>query len=148
MEVTAFVARVHGDDGEAGRIIGFVELVQRQSAAAPWDGFWILATMVATRYRGMGVAEALVQAAIAAACESGADEVRLTVFADNVPALALYRKLGFVPGASPALAELLHAEARRSGRRQVALRLTLDGPAAASAASVAPVRVDVTEAAS
>jgi ribosomal protein S18 acetylase RimI-like enzyme len=81
--------------------------------------------MVATRYRGMGVAEALMRQAIAAAPDAGADELRLTVFADNAPALALYRKLGFEPAGSPTLAELLDAEVRRGGRRQVALRLAL-----------------------
>ena len=122
MQVTAFVARA---GGEGGRVIGFVELVRRDSTAASFDGFWIHATMVATRYRGMGVAEALMRQAIAAAPDAGADELRLTVFADNAPALALYRKLGFEPAGSPTLAELLDAEVRRGGRRQVALRLAL-----------------------
>ena len=146
MEVTAFVARLRGNDGEAGRIIGFVELVGRDSAAAPFDGFWIHATMVATRYRGMGVAEALMRQSIAAARDAGADEVRLTVFAGNAPALALYRKLGFVPGGSAALAERLDAEVRRGGRRRVALRLALNGAAFAPSAACAPVRVDAAEA--
>ncbi len=120
MQVTAFVARV---GGQRGRIIGFVELVQGEATAAPFDGFWIHATVVAVRYRGMGVAEALMRRAIDAARDAGADEVRLTVFADNAPALGLYRKLGFELGGSPALAERLDADARRGGRRQIALRL-------------------------
>ena len=146
MDVTAFVARLRGDDGKAGRIIGFVELVQRESTATPFDGFWIHATMVATRYRGMGVAEALMRQAVAAARDAGADEVRLTVFADNAPALALYRKLGFEPGGSPVLAERLDAEVRRGGRRQVPLRLTLDGAAFAKGPAVAPACVEAAEA--
>ena len=80
--------------------------------------------------------------AIGAARGAGADEVRLTVFAGNAPALALYRKLGFVLGGSAALAERLDAEARRDGRRRVALRLALNGAAFTPAAAGAPVRVD------
>jgi RimJ/RimL family protein N-acetyltransferase len=137
-DVTAFVARLRGAGGEAGRIIGFVELVNRGAEAAPFDGFWIHATMVGMRYRGMGVAEALMRQAIAAARDAGADEVRLTVFADNAPALALYRKLGFRPGGSPVLAERLDTEVRKGGHRQVALRLALKGAASAPVAS-APV---------
>jgi ribosomal protein S18 acetylase RimI-like enzyme len=135
VEVRAFVARLLGGHGEAGRIIGYVELVRRASAG-PFDGSWIHSTTVATQYRGMGVAEALVGQAIGAARGGGAEEVRLTVHADNAPALALYDKLGFVPGGSPALTELLDAEARRGGRRRVALRLTLNG------AGAGPVEVD------
>jgi len=120
MDVTAFAARAAG---RHGRIVGFVELVRRGVDAAPFDGFWIHATMVATPYRGMGVAEALMHRALAAAWEAGAREVRLLVFADNAPALALYRKLGFEICGSPPLADRLHEETRRDGRRQVALRL-------------------------
>jgi hypothetical protein len=45
----------------------------------------------------------------AAAC--GAPELVLVVYADNTPALRLYRKLGFVPTIVPALEPLLTAEA-------------------------------------
>ena len=142
MEVTAFVARLRGDHSKAGRIVGFVELVRRESTAAPFDGSWIHATMVATRYRGMGVAEALMRQVLAAARESGAVEVRLTVFADNAPALALYRKLSFSPGGSPALAERLDADARHCGRRQVPLRLTLSSADVEQGAVAAPGGVE------
>ena len=120
-EVAAFVAR---KGGARSHVIGFVELVQRPLDAAPYDGSWIHATMAAPQYRGMGIAEALVLRAVGAARQAGASEVRLTVFADNPPALALYRKLGFVPSALPGLNERLAAETAR-GPRQVALRLVL-----------------------
>ena len=124
MSVTAFVARV---GGEAGRVVGFVELVRRDASDAPFDGAWVCSAMVETPYRGMGVAEALLRRAIAAAREAGAEELRLVVHADNAPALALYRKLGFVCDGSPALAERLESEERLGGPRQVALRVTLAG---------------------
>jgi GNAT superfamily N-acetyltransferase len=46
-------------------------------------------------YRRQGIARQLTQAAIAAARERGADGVVLQVYASNLPALRLYRELGF-----------------------------------------------------
>ncbi len=154
MEVNVFVARM-GGGGDAGgsgrivgtaaargRIVGFVEVVRRGPGAAPFDGFWINATMVARPFRGMGIAEGLMQRTIATAREAGARELLLTVFADNLPALALYRKVGFVPGGSPALTERLDAEARAGGRRQAPMRLTLNSAGVQSGAALAPGDAD------
>jgi GNAT superfamily N-acetyltransferase len=144
MEVTAFVA--HSGGGRRGRIVGFVEIVRRGSDAAPFDGFWIHATMVATPFRGMGIAEGLMRRAMATAQEAGARELLLTVFADSLPALALYRKLGFSPGGSPVLGERLDTQARQGGRRQVPLRLTLNSAGVQPGAAFAPGGVDAAEA--
>jgi len=120
--VTAFVARV---GSEAGRVVGFVELVRRDASDVPFDGAWIHSTMVATPYRGMGIAEMLLQRAIAAARDFGEVELRLSVFADNAPAVGLYRKLGFERDMSPLLAERLESEEHPGGRHLVAFRVSL-----------------------
>lgn len=130
--LTGFIARLRGEHGKAGRIIGYVELVKRTPTVDPGGGFWIHSTMVATPYRGMGVAQALMRLAIDTAGSAGADDVQLTVDADNVPAAALYRKLGFVPAGSPDVRRQLNAAARRRIRPNVVLRLPLSETRAAS----------------
>jgi putative acetyltransferase len=52
--------------------------------------------MVARDWRGRGVGTALMEHAIAWAREQGLHKLALDVFAHNEPAIALYRKLGFV----------------------------------------------------
>jgi ribosomal protein S18 acetylase RimI-like enzyme len=50
---------------------------------------------VAASARGNGVGEALIEAVLGWAARHGARSVRLQVFEDNAPAIALYRRLGF-----------------------------------------------------
>ena len=47
-------------------------------------------------YRGQGLGKALLEAAIAAAEQRDFRRIELTVFADNLRAMALYEKTGFV----------------------------------------------------
>lgn len=47
-------------------------------------------------YRGQGVGKALIQAALQQARIKGLTRIELTVFENNKPAIALYKKLGFV----------------------------------------------------
>lgn len=47
-------------------------------------------------YRGQGVGEALIRAALHQAKIRGLTRIELTVFENNKPAIALYEKLGFV----------------------------------------------------
>jgi putative acetyltransferase len=52
--------------------------------------------MVHDRYQGLGLGEALMKAAIDLADKwLNVRRIELTVFTDNQPALALYRKFGF-----------------------------------------------------
>ncbi len=108
-----------------GRVAGFVELVVRGAAAGPWAGAWLHSLTVWTPYRGLGVGEALTREALARAAACGAPELLGVVYADNTPALRLYDKLGFAPAAVPALDPLLAAEAAKTGRRRIALRVGL-----------------------
>jgi GNAT superfamily N-acetyltransferase len=110
-----------------GRVAGFVELVIRGAGSGPWAGAWLHSLMVWTPYRGLGVGEALTRAVLERARREGAEYVLLAVYADNGPALGLYRKLGFAPATLPELVPLLAKEAAETGRRRVTLRATL-GP--------------------
>ena len=59
-------------------------------------GFGEIGMMVAADRRGRGVGTALVAAAIEWARARGLHKLTLSVFPHNEPAIALYRKLGFV----------------------------------------------------
>jgi len=47
-------------------------------------------------YRGQGLGERLIRAALDAAREAGFERISLSVYARNTRAAALYRKVGFV----------------------------------------------------
>jgi ribosomal protein S18 acetylase RimI-like enzyme len=47
-------------------------------------------------YRGKGIGSQLVEATIRKARELSFEKIELSVYASNVPAISLYRKLGFV----------------------------------------------------
>lgn len=79
-----FVAEVDGE------VVGSIHV------HASGHGFGEIGMMVAKDRRGRGVGTALMEAAIDWARERGLHKLSLTVFAHNEPALALYRKLGFV----------------------------------------------------
>ncbi len=73
-----------------GQVVGFVHLgVSRH-------GFGELGMAVAREWRGRGVGSALVGSAIDLGRERGLHKLILSVFAHNAPAIALYRKFGFV----------------------------------------------------
>ena len=59
-------------------------------------GFGDIGMAVAREWRGRGVGSALVVAAIAWAREHGLHKLNLSVWPHNTPAIALYRKYGFV----------------------------------------------------
>jgi ribosomal protein S18 acetylase RimI-like enzyme len=73
----------------------------------------------------MGIGDALAQRVIAQARVEGAPALFLTVWEDNLPALGLYRKLGFERASLPALDEELGADELRYGRRRQLLRRPL-----------------------
>ena len=89
-----FYARV-GD-----RLVGYGRLER-----SPLDraGVGVVALTVTTDYRGKGLGEALLRALLDAAAATGPHEVWLSVRPDNLPAMRLYEKLGFVadPNAPP-----------------------------------------------
>ena len=72
------------------------ELVGQLAVINSGHGFGEIGMMVAREWRGRGVGTALMQVAIAYAREQGLHKLTLSVFAHNEPAIALYRKCGFV----------------------------------------------------
>jgi ribosomal protein S18 acetylase RimI-like enzyme len=67
------------------------------ATCAPFDGLYTLISMwVAPEARGTGVGDALIEATCQWAREAGAGELRLDVKEDNVQAIRLYIRHGFV----------------------------------------------------
>jgi RimJ/RimL family protein N-acetyltransferase len=98
-EAAAFVARnvrlgnpqLVADD--AGRIVGWCDI--RRETIPVYAHVGHLGMGLLPEYRGRGVGERLIRASIDAARAAGLERIELTVFARNVRAAALYRKVGF-----------------------------------------------------
>jgi ribosomal protein S18 acetylase RimI-like enzyme len=117
--VTEWVAK------RGAKVVGFVQLVYHPESHAPWLGYWLFSLTVWRQYRGQGIGEALTRRVIAHAQREGATELLLVVYEDNVPAIALYRRLGFVGVTLAALEPSLAPEKRESGRRRIVMRKLL-----------------------
>ena len=77
---------------EEGRVVGNVTVNRSNWRSRTW---FISNVAVERAYQGRGIARELMQAAIGMARDRGGESVALKVRADNVPALKLYRDLGF-----------------------------------------------------
>lgn len=114
--VTRFVAT------RQGRVIGFVELVRHPLDDAPYIGHWLFSLNVLDpKYRGFGIGETLARRVIQTARDEGGGDLWLIVGETNLPAIHLYRKLGFVRAPVGGLEEQLLEEARISGRRRITM---------------------------
>lgn len=118
--VTNYVAK------RGRRVIGLVRLGRHDGANSWYPGYWLWSLIVRAPYRGLGIGEALTHRVIERARAEGAQELFLAVFEDSVPAVTLYRKLGFERVVLPNVEEELEAEWRQSGRRRVSMRKILD----------------------
>lgn len=87
-----FYARV-GD-----RLVGYGRL---ERSPLDRERVGVIALTVTAAYRRQGLGEALLQALLRAASEAGPRQVWLSVRPDNLPAIRLYLKLGFVGDANP-----------------------------------------------
>ena len=81
------------EDTAGGRAIGYLGLRRD----APGAGF-VSGIAIPPDYHRRGLGEALLRWALAWFREQGLKRAALTVNTGNAPAIALYRKLGFVPG--------------------------------------------------
>jgi ribosomal protein S18 acetylase RimI-like enzyme len=118
-DVVQLVAKV------GSRVVGFVQLARRSGADTAYAGHWLHSLRVSPPYRGMGIGEALTGAVRDRAKEGGAGELLLLVGEDNRAAIRLYRKVGFESIVIPSLEEQLQRNESASGRRMVAMRLSL-----------------------
>jgi RimJ/RimL family protein N-acetyltransferase len=98
-EAAAFVARnlrlanpqfVADDDG---RIVGWCDI--RRETIPVYAHVGHIGMGLLADYRGRGIGERLLRATIDAARAAGFERIELTVYARNVRAAALYRKVGF-----------------------------------------------------
>jgi ribosomal protein S18 acetylase RimI-like enzyme len=79
---------------DAGRIVGWCDVCRKSVPTYAHEG--MLGMGVAEDYRGRGLGERLLRAALDAAGGAGFERVALSVYASNTRAAALYRKVGFV----------------------------------------------------
>lgn len=77
----------------AGELVGYGRLDRGRGEAA---GLGVVALTVLEAYRRKGLGEALLRRLLGAAVAAGMRQVWLSVRPDNLPALRLYEKLGFV----------------------------------------------------
>ena len=80
------------DDG--GRIVGWCDIRRETVPLYAHEG--ILGMGVLAEYRGRGLGERLLRAALDAARTASFERVSLSVYGRNTRAAALYRKVGFV----------------------------------------------------
>jgi ribosomal protein S18 acetylase RimI-like enzyme len=78
------------------RLVGYGRLDRVEGDPA---GLGVVALTVLEAYRRKGLGDALMRALLRAAAEGSLREVWLSVRTDNIPAIRLYEKLGFVPKA-------------------------------------------------
>lgn len=80
------------DDG--GRIVGWCDVRRESIPIYAHEG--VLGMGLLPDYRGRGLGELLIRAALDAARAAGFERVSLTVYGRNARAAALYRKVGFI----------------------------------------------------
>jgi RimJ/RimL family protein N-acetyltransferase len=78
---------------EQGEVVGWCDVTSMHRQAAAHVG--VLGIGVLADYRGQGLGEQLLRAALQAARDKGLTRVELSVHGTNEPAMVLYHKLGF-----------------------------------------------------
>jgi ribosomal protein S18 acetylase RimI-like enzyme len=81
-----------------GRLVGYGRL---ERSPLERDEVGVVALTVTAAYRRRGLGETLLRALLSAAAATGPRQVWLSVRPDNLPAVQLYRKLGFVADPNP-----------------------------------------------
>jgi ribosomal protein S18 acetylase RimI-like enzyme len=95
--VTTYVAKIGAE------LVGYVRLVRNPAEHLSYPGHWLFSLYVWPRYRRAGIGDRLTRRVIEQAEAEGAPELLLLIYADDDPALRLYRQLGFetVAGLAP-----------------------------------------------
>lgn len=76
-----------------GKMVGFVYAGRGERRRTAHSAYVV--TGIRAGFRGQGLGSGLFERMIAWAAENGVVRLELTVFCDNLPAIALYRKFGF-----------------------------------------------------
>ena len=79
---------------DAGQIVGWCDVRRESVPTYAHEGS--LGMGLLPDYRGHGLGERLIRAALDAARHAGFERISLSVYAQNTRAIALYRKVGFV----------------------------------------------------
>lgn len=111
-----------------GHLAGFVQLVRHSPQHSPYTGYWLFSLAVKSPYKGIGIGEQLTREVISKARSENQKTLHLLVYNNNIPAMQLYRKLGFTLHLIEELEPRLIAEGADSGRRRVVMRKLLEGP--------------------
>ncbi len=107
-------------------LAGSVVFLRYPEINTPYAGYWLSSLQIRSTLWGAGIGEKLSQMVIECARSEGVELLDLTVFADNVKAIGLYRKLGFEITPHAALDLVLEEETKKTGRRRVVMRKRLD----------------------
>ena len=89
---------------DAGEIVGWCDI--RRETIPVYAHCGHLGMGLLPDYRGRGIGERLIRASIDAARAAGFERIELSLYGRNTPAMALYRKVGFV-----------HEGTRRRGKK-------------------------------
>jgi len=81
-----------------GRIVGFLMFMKQARSMLKLKRSRAMITdlYVEEEHRGQGIASKLLERCLQYLKSSGIEEVRVNVLVDNVPAISLYRKAGFI----------------------------------------------------
>lgn len=108
------------------QVAGAITLRRFPPTATHYPDWWLFDLQVRLRYRGLGLGQGLVRAALSEAAGRGAARVHLLVFAAQTPAIRLYEKLGFCRSTLPGLSEVLAQEAAAGARPRLLMTCDLD----------------------
>ncbi|MET7654213.1 GNAT family N-acetyltransferase [Streptomyces sp. NPDC005486] len=97
-------ARQYIAEAEDGQWAGTVTVLVEEAGSVDWAGFpverrqgHVVGVFVRKEWRGSGMTQALLDAAVSWAWREGLERVRLIVHERNLRAQGAYRKAGFVP---------------------------------------------------
>jgi len=109
-----------------GRVAGAITVRRFPPEAVHYPDWWLFDLQVRLRYRGLGLGQGLVRAALAEAAARGARRVHLLVFAAQTPAIGLYEKLGFRRSTLSGLSASLAQETAAGSRPRLLMTCRLD----------------------
>ena len=105
-----------------GYLAGWIQLVRYSSENKPYRGYWLWKLVVKSQFKGGGIGEKLSEVVIQLASTEGSKTLDILFSNSNVPALQLYRKLGFALYVIPELDEKMSVKPTQNLPRPVVMR--------------------------